>query len=58
VEAHTDAAWVVLYVRRWLAAEHRQLMPQHEDLRLFGSIRPRQQREPAEKTNEDEIGES
>jgi hypothetical protein len=38
-----------------LPPHHRQLMPQHQDLRLLGDVRPRQQGEPAEKADEDEI---
>jgi hypothetical protein len=40
---------------RDLPTHNRQLMPQDQDLHLFGSVRPRQQGEPAEKTDEDEI---
>jgi hypothetical protein len=38
-----------------LTTQYRQLISQHQDLRLFGGIRPRQQSEPAEKTDEDQI---
>jgi hypothetical protein len=31
-----------------LPAQHRQLMPQHQDLHVLGGVRPRQQGKPAE----------
>jgi hypothetical protein len=41
-----------------LTTQYRQLMPQDQNLSLFGSIRPRQQGEPAEYADEDEIEQS
>ena len=31
-----------------LTAQHSDLVPQHQDLRVFGGVTPRQERQPAE----------
>ena len=38
-----------------LSAQHRHLMPQHEDLRVLGSVTARQQRQPAEYPDHEQI---
>jgi hypothetical protein len=42
----------------YLAAEHRDLVPQHQQLRVLGRRAPRQQRKPSQQLAEDEIEQS
>jgi len=38
--------------------QHRDLMPQHEDLGVLGRVGPGEQHKPAQDTSEHEVGES
>ena len=41
-----------------LAAQDRYLVPQHQDLRVFGCIAAREQRQPAERPDHEQVGEA
>ncbi len=43
---------------RHLTAQHRDLVPQHQDLRVLGSVAPRKERQPAEQPGHEEIDEA
>ena len=38
-----------------LAAQDRDLMPEHQDLRILNGIAPRQERQPAERPNHQQV---
>ena len=40
------------------SAQHRDLMPQHEDLGVLGRVGPDEQHKPAQHASEHEVGES
>ena len=41
-----------------LAAQDRYLVPQHQDLRVFGCIAAREQRQPAERPDHEQVDEA
>jgi hypothetical protein len=43
---------------RDLPTQHRDLVPQHQDLRVLGSITARQKRQPAEHADHEQVGEA
>ena len=48
-------------VRFWagdLAAEDRKLMTQYQDLRVFGGVAAREQHQPAERPDHEQVGEA
>jgi hypothetical protein len=41
-----------------LTAQHRDLVPQHQDLYVFGDVAAREQRQPVEHPDHEQIGEA